>query len=117
MLLNKGKHGGERILSRPSVELMTSDHLTPQQKAVSGLLPNDFDKQGWGFGMAVVTRRDDLAGTVGSYGWAGGLGTLWSTDPTKEMVTILLTQQMWAAPRPLGVCLDFLTSAYQAIDD
>ncbi len=117
MLLNKGKHGGERILSRPSVELMTSDHLTPQQKAVSGLLPDDFDKQGWGFGMAVLTRRDDLAGHVGSYGWAGGLGTLWSTDPTEEMVAILLTQRAFASPAPPAVCLDFLTSAYQAIDD
>jgi CubicO group peptidase (beta-lactamase class C family) len=31
-----GTHHGERMLSRPSVTLMTSDHLTPAQKAVSG---------------------------------------------------------------------------------
>ena len=36
MMLNKGKHGRERILSRPSVELMTTDQITPEQKAVSG---------------------------------------------------------------------------------
>ena len=36
MLLNKGRQGSERILSRPSVELMTTDHITPEQKAVSG---------------------------------------------------------------------------------
>jgi len=33
MMLNKGRHGRERILSRPSVELMTSDQLTLEQKA------------------------------------------------------------------------------------
>ena len=35
--------GGAPILSRPSVETMTSDHLTPAQKAVSGFFPDDFD--------------------------------------------------------------------------
>src|SRR5262245_60800899 len=31
MLLNKGRHGNARILSRPAVETMTTDHLTPEQ--------------------------------------------------------------------------------------
>jgi CubicO group peptidase (beta-lactamase class C family) len=35
-LLAGGTHHGERVLSRPSVTLMTSDQLTPAQKAVSG---------------------------------------------------------------------------------
>jgi CubicO group peptidase (beta-lactamase class C family) len=35
MLLGKGKRGDARILSRPSVELMITDHLTPAQKAAS----------------------------------------------------------------------------------
>src|SRR5712692_7135660 len=33
MMLNKGTHGSERILSRLSVETMTTDHLTQEQKA------------------------------------------------------------------------------------
>jgi len=33
------------------------------------------------------------------------------------MVTILMTQQSWSSPSPPNVCLDFWTSAYQAIDD
>ena len=33
MMLNGGRLGSERILSRPSVELMTTDQLTPEQKA------------------------------------------------------------------------------------
>ena len=35
MMLNKGRHGREQILSRAAVELMTSDQLTPEQRAGS----------------------------------------------------------------------------------
>ncbi len=117
MLLNKGKHESRRILSRPSVELMTSDQLTPEQKTVSGLVPGDFDSHGWGFGVSVVTRRTDIAESVGTFGWTGGLGTSWSSDPQEQMVTILLTQRAWSSPSPPTICLDFWTLAYQAIDD
>jgi CubicO group peptidase (beta-lactamase class C family) len=117
MLLARGRHGHARILSRPSVETMTSDQLTPAQKAVSGILPGYFDSHGWGFGVAVVTRREDVSAPVGQFGWDGGLGTLWRSDPQEDMVAILLTQASWTSPNPPHVCRDFLTSAYQAIDD
>src|SRR5437868_5127292 len=77
MMLNQGKYDNERILSRLSVELMTTDQLTPDQKAVSGLVPGSFDGHGWGFGVSVVTRRDDVAAVPGRYGWDGGMGTSW----------------------------------------
>jgi CubicO group peptidase (beta-lactamase class C family) len=117
MMLNKGKHGSERILSRLSVETMTTDQLTPEQKAKSGLVSGYFDNYGWGFGMSVVTRRDDVWAVPGRYGWDGGMGTSWYSDPEEEMVTILMTQQSWTSPSPPNVCLDFWTLAYQAIDD
>ena len=117
MMLNKGSHGGERVLSRPAVELMTTDQLTPEQKAVSGLVSGFFDSHGWGFGMAVVTRRDDVASSVGKFGWDGGLGTSWWSDPAEQMVTILMTQCAWTSPEPPNICRDFWTLAYQAIDD
>ena len=115
MMLNKGKHGTARILSRPSVELMTTDHLTPEQKADVGVFLGD--NRGWGFGVSMVTRRDDVAGSVGRFGWDGGLGTSYSSDPQEDMVGILMTQAAWTSPSPPGVYLDFWTSAYQAIDD
>lgn len=117
MMLNGGQLGGVRILSRSSVALMTADHLTPEQKAVSGFGPGFFDDLGWGFGVSVITRRGDVAGSVGTYGWDGGMGTVWRTDPREEMTTILLTQRLWTSPSPPNVCRDFLTSAYQAIED
>jgi CubicO group peptidase (beta-lactamase class C family) len=117
MLLNQGTYGNERLLSRPAVEAMTTDQLTPAQKAVSGLLPGSFDGFGWGFGVSIVTRRDDVAAVPGKFGWDGGLGTSWYSDPKEEMVTILMTQRAWASPNPPDVCRDFWTLAYQAIDD
>ena len=117
MMLNNGKIGSERILSRLSVETMTTDQLTPEQKAISGLVSGYFDNHGWGFGMSVVTRRDDIASVPGRYGWDGGMGTSWYSDPTEEIVTILMSQQSWTSPNPPNVCLDFWTLAYQAIDD
>jgi CubicO group peptidase (beta-lactamase class C family) len=54
---------------------------------------------------------------VGQFGWDGGLGTSWASDPSEDLVGILLTQQAWTSPTPPDVCVDFWTSAYQAIDD
>ncbi len=88
-----GQNGGERVLSRAAVETMTADHLTPAQKALSELGPNFFDNHGWGFGVAVVTRRDSPAEPVGQYRRNGGLGTAWCSDLSAGMVGILLTQR------------------------
>jgi CubicO group peptidase (beta-lactamase class C family) len=115
MMLSQGKHGNERILSRLSVELMTTDQLTPEQKAASSLISGFLDGQGWGFGVSVVTRRDDIAAVPGRYGWDGGLGTSWYSDPREEMVIILMTQCAFASSSPPNVY--FWTLAYQAIDD
>ncbi|WP_371477341.1 serine hydrolase domain-containing protein [Kitasatospora sp. NBC_00315] len=117
MLLGGGRRGGERILSRPSVELMLSDQLTPAQKRATSWVGDYFDTHGWGFGLSVVTRRTDPAETVGRAGWDGGLGTSWYVDPREDMVTALFTQRAWTSPVPPEVCRDFLTSAYQAIAD
>jgi CubicO group peptidase (beta-lactamase class C family) len=116
MLLDGGSHRGERILSRPSVELMTTDQLTAGQKAASNWIPGAFDSNGWGFGVSVRTRKDDLA-SIGQYVWAGGLGTSWASDPREGLIGVVLTQGMWTSPRPPDVCLDFWTCAYQALDD
>ena len=117
MMLNAGRHERTRILSRASIETMTTDQLTPAQKAVSGLINDYFDSHGWGFGVAMVTRRTDVAGSIGSFGWDGSLGTSWRSDPREEMVGILLTQASWTSPNPPNVALDFWTSAYGAIED
>jgi CubicO group peptidase (beta-lactamase class C family) len=115
MLLYHGKHGNEHILSRASVALMTTDQLTPAQKAASPF-GDGWDNRGWGFGVGIVTGRDGLAMTPGAYGWDGGYGTAWQNDPTEEMIVLLLSQRA-QFPALSPVYLDFWTGAYQAIDD
>lgn len=115
LMLNKGKNGSERILSRPSVEAMTTDQLTPAQKAASDFA-GLWESHGWGFGVCVVTRRDGVAASPGRFGWDGGSGTTWASDPAEDLVAILMTQRA-AFPPISAVYLDFWTSVYQAIDD
>ena len=116
MLRGGGAHRGVRILSRAAVSLMTADQLPAAVKAVSGLMPGDFDAMGWGFGVSVVTRRTELYHSVGTYGWNGGLGTTWVNDPAEDLTLILLTQRAFTSPVPPTINRDFWTSAYQALD-
>ena len=110
----KGKRGSERILSRLSVETMTTDQITPEQKAISDFFPGFWDSRGWGFGVSMITKRDDVASVPGRFGWDGGYGTSWSSNPKEDMVAILMAQRLGFAS---DLYLDFWTSAYQAIDD
>ena len=116
-LLAGGAYRGERVLSRPSVTLMTSDQLSPAQKAISGFWPGYFDPIGWGFGMSVVTRRTRVGPEVGSYGWPGFYGTVWYNDPAEDLTTIVFLQRAHAGDQRLPMWQDIWTSIYQAIDD
>jgi CubicO group peptidase (beta-lactamase class C family) len=115
-LLAGGSHTGERVLSQPSVTLMTSDHLTAAQKEVSGFWPGYFESMGWGFGMSVRTHRTHLGPSVGSYGWPGYYGTAWYNDPAEHLTTILMMQRAHAGDQRLPMWHDFWTTVYQAID-
>jgi len=117
MLLDGGRRDSDRILSRPTVEVMTIDHLRPAQKEGADISPGFFASHGWGFGVAVTTQRITAADPVGAYGWDGGLGTSWRNDPSEQLFGILLTQAMWTSPTAPPVCEDFWTGVYQAIDD
>ena len=117
MMLNRGGYGKERILSRLAVELMTTDQLTPEQKAGSPFFENFWDSRGWGLGLSIVTRRDDVAGVPGRFGWDGAFSTSMYVDPREDMVGVLMAQCRPGALRLPPVVLDFWTSAYQAIED
>ncbi len=124
MLLNHGMHGGERILSRPAVELMTTNRLTPGQQAardtmyrnIAHLTVGQGQQGGWGFGMAVRTRRGDH-GPIGQFGWDGGTGTTAYADPGNHLTGILLTQVGMSTPDSARLIHDFWTTLHQAVDD
>jgi CubicO group peptidase (beta-lactamase class C family) len=117
MLLARGVYGRERILSRPSVELMTTDQLTAEQKAASPFFPDFWNTRGWGLGVSMVTERQDLADVPGRFGWDGAFGTSWYVDPQEELVGVLMTQRRPDVLDIAAFIRDFWTSAYQLLDD
>jgi CubicO group peptidase (beta-lactamase class C family) len=116
LLLRRGLHDGRRLLAEASVTAMTTDQLTPEEKARStDFTPGFFDDHGWGFGMAVITRGDAVTPVPGRFGWDGGLGTSAYADPRADFVGVLLTQRMWDSPAPPAVQQDFWKLAYASL--
>jgi CubicO group peptidase (beta-lactamase class C family) len=113
MMLNKGLHGREQILSRAAVELMTSDQVTAGQRAGSEIFFGTHSS--WGFGMAVDIVGDEIFHNPGRFGWDGGLGTSAYADPAEGMIGILLTQRLTDSPEPPKLFTDFWTLAYGAM--
>jgi CubicO group peptidase (beta-lactamase class C family) len=114
MLRSGGTGGGRRILSRPTVEAMTTNQLTPEQLATG---PDPAGTQGWGLGTGVVLARTGTTHAVGSYGWEGGLGSTWANDPVEDVIGVLLTTRTWSSPQPAAVTRDFWTATYAAVGD
>ena len=85
MTLNGGELDGQRILSRKTIELMTTDHL--------GGIPFR-DGQGFGLGFFVVTDLGErgILGSEREYGWGGAYHTTYWVDPAEELVVVYLTQ-------------------------
>lgn len=113
MLLNGGELDGARILSRKTVELMTTNHLPPTIPSIGGGADNGV---GYGLGVSVVTNpaREGVIDSVGQFGWAGAASTKVFIDPKEEMVVVVLTQYM---PFDTNFLALAQTLAYQAIVD
>jgi len=94
MLLNGGELDGVRILSRKTVDYMTSDHLG----GVRG--PAYLPGPGYGFGLGVKVRTSageaDSPGSIGDYDWGGLGGTYFWVDPKERLIGIWMMQ----APGP-----------------
>jgi CubicO group peptidase (beta-lactamase class C family) len=89
MMAAGGAYQGRRVLSAESVTAMTTNHLTDEQIAGGGAI---LAGRGWGYGMSVVVRPDDVSPVPGRYGWEGGSGTSWFNHPELDLTAILLTQ-------------------------
>lgn len=118
MLLGGGKLGDRRILSRKTVEWMTVNRLTPQQRAIPFFGEPYWTSRGLGLGVYVV---DDLArhatpASIGQYGWGGAFATAWFNDPAEAMSVTMMCNVSFPAVTP-DLRKDVETMVYQAIDD
>lgn len=89
MLLNKGELDGVRVVSRKTVELMTTNQI-------GKLYETTLHDEGWKFGLGLGIQADREhnvdAGDVGTFEWAGLYSTRFSVDPKEEKITIFLSQ-------------------------
>ncbi|PWS48331.1 serine hydrolase, partial [Streptomyces sp. ZEA17I] len=99
---------GHRVLAAESVRQMLTDHLTPAQRAESGLFT---EGQGWGFGGSVDVEITAPWNVLGRYGWIGGTGTSAHVIPSTGTVAVLLTQMELAGPAAPRLMRDFWTYA------
>lgn len=112
MLLHGGELDGVRLLSRKTVELMTTNHLSHR------LLPYPLGGAGRGFGLGFSVVMDigqtGVLGSVGTYSWFGAFNTHFWVDPKEDLIGILMTQ--YSIPlQPIS--REFETLAYQAVVD
>lgn len=118
MLLNNGRGDDRRILSRKSVELMTTNFLTSEERNTPFLGISGFwAAKGFGLGVSMVDNVAYLPtlGSAGQYGWPGVYGTSWFVDPKEQMASLLLTQLYWG--QNCQISQHFQSLLYQAIDD
>ena len=111
MLVGGGSSNGARLLSRKSVELMTTNHI--------GNLPIWPDLAGYRFGLGFRVLTDagksGVLGSLGSYGWGGAFGTYFFIDPKEELFGILMIQTN--SHSHLNIRVDTQSLAEQAIID
>jgi CubicO group peptidase (beta-lactamase class C family) len=103
MMIGKGELNGKRYLKSETIEMMTTNRLTPEQRAIPflGSIPM-WEPMGFGLGVSVVTDPEKLGflgrGGKGAFGWPGAFGTWWQADPANGMIVIYLIQNSM----PLG---------------
>src|SRR5881227_571940 len=102
MLLNGGELEGHRVLKRETVALMMRNHLP------AGLTPITIapdwppGRSGFGYGGAVrVDSGTDVAGSPGTFRWAGYGTTFFWIDPRTDLIALVWTQylpvtEMWS---------------------
>lgn len=106
MMLDEGKVGNTRLLSRKSVELMTHDQL--------GKIGPE---QGFGLGFGVSGMKSPLSelGSPGEYNWGGFFYTGFTIDPKEQMIVVFMAQLHPTGNLTLEREVNVL--AYQAIND
>ena len=116
MLLNGGEMNCVRLLSRETVKLMTTNHLSDE------LIPIQLDPltsylkgHGFGLGFAVITNvaQSGMYGSEGSYWWGGAANTFFWVDPREKLIGLIMPQFLASGRYPIQRELQELT--YQAI--
>lgn len=100
--LNGGELEGQRLLSRKTLALMTSNHLSatmrfgPEMTLFGPGTPSPEYGHGFGLGFSIRTEPglSPLPGSVGTYAWSGIYGTSFWVDPQEDLFCVLMLQSV-----------------------
>ena len=113
--------GGERLISRKTLALMTANHLPGgvDLPAVSRSLFSEaaYDGVGFGLGFAVTTdpAKTLMPGSKGEYFWGGAASTFFWVDPVEQLTCVFMTQLLPSSTYP--VRRELRTLVYSALAD
>ncbi len=112
MILDGGHLDGVRILSRKTVELMTSNSIGD---LYAPFRYNTGDKMGYGFGIRTERGQFDELESLGIVGWDGAYFTRFWIDPKERLIGVFMTQMdnYWHA----DLATKYRVLVYQAIVD
>ena len=127
MLLRGGlSRDGERIVSRKTLEWMTTNHLRDKDQRLrtirqSGLLHFADDKAhgiGFGLGFGVISDppMDSFIATEGTYFWSGAASTLFWVDPKEQLIVVLGTALLLPDPLETPINPPLRALIYGALD-
>ena len=96
--LNRGELDGVRLVSRKTVDLMTTNHLPggSDLHAMSQSLFSETTNAGTGFGLGFAITMDPakamIPGSAGEYYWGGMFSTSFFVDPVERISMVFMTQ-------------------------
>ena len=110
MLLDGGELDGVRLLNARTVQLMTSDALSPDVRMIGGVIGPTLGSS-FGLGLAVRTNAEfsNVPGAVGSYRWSGLWGTYFWIDPVEKLSAVQMIQVKPGRTGPYYAALRNLT--------
>jgi CubicO group peptidase (beta-lactamase class C family) len=105
MLRSGGEMDGVRVLSRRTVDLMTTNQV--------GTLFNA-NGMGFGLGFSIVERTgaDNTLHSVGTWGWGGAYGSQYRVDPAERITWVLMLNQL---PNRTDLAAKFPVLLYAAL--
>lgn len=102
LMLGRGEVDGVRLAKPETIDQMTSNRLTEEQRAHTFLGMPFWLSQGFGLGTSMIMDAEKHqwmgAGGDGAFGWPGAFGTWWQADPANDLILIYLIQDSM----PLG---------------
>ena len=121
MILGKGTFDSEQLLSRKTIELMSSNHLEGGSQlsdvAYGRWSESTFKGTGFGLGFSVVIdpSLSQVPGSPGELAWGGMASTAFWIDPLEDLAVVFMTQLV--PSDTYNIRRELRTLVYSAIED